>query len=348
MGSLLSYSGITAKVRAMSARLFSKENYKELSSLSTVADALAYLKGHGAYSRLFSNMEESLCHRGDIEKSLHLSKYRDFTKLYRFAGPRQRSFLKLYFYHYEIILLEYCLRTVFDHRKFELDLSSFKPFLEHHSKLDLDLLASSQTINELVENLKGTEFYDVLKNFGELSDPVLKDYEYALDLYYFRTIWNKKEKELTKEDSEFIERTYGSRMDLLNIQWIYRSKKYYRLEPDQVYAQLIPISYKLKKGQIRQLIEAPGLPEMQSVLNQTYYSRTYRKMSLSLEHLEEFTYRYLYDLHKKDSVRNPYSIAVLNTYLYQREEEVRKIITVIEGIRYGLTSKEILNYLMIE
>lgn len=348
MGSLLSYSGITAKVRAMSGRLFSEDNYKELSVLTTVPEAVAYLKEHSAYSSLFSNMDESFFHRGYIEKSLHLSKYRDFTKLYRFAGGKQRSFLKLYFYQYEIILLEYCLRTVFDHRKFELDLSSFKPFLEHHSKLDLDLLASSQTINELVENLKETEFYDVLNNFGDLEEPTLMDYEYALDLYHFRTLWKKKEKELSKEDGTFITRTYGSQFDLLNIQWIYRSKKYYRLEPEQIYPLLIPMNYKLKKEQLRQLIEAPGLPEMQAVLNNTYYNRTYRKMNLNLEHLEDFTYSYLYDLHKKDSTRNPYSMAVLNTYLYQREEEVRKIITVIEGIRYGLTSNEILEYLMIE
>ena len=43
--------------------------------------------------------------------------------------------------------------------------------------------------------------------------------------------------------------------------------------------------------------------------------------------------------------KNPYSAAIINSYFYFKEEEIRKLITVIEGIRYKLGGKEILSCL---
>ena len=40
--------------------------------------------------------------------------------------------------------------------------------------------------------------------------------------------------------------------------------------------------------------------------------------------------------------RHPYSIAILDSYLFLKKREKRRIITILEGIRYGLSSGEIL------
>ncbi len=42
-------------------------------------------------------------------------------------------------------------------------------------------------------------------------------------------------------------------------------------------------------------------------------------------------------------IRTP--AAALNTYFYFKEEEIRKIITTVEGIRYSLSTPEILSCL---
>lgn len=36
------------------------------------------------------------------------------------------------------------------------------------------------------------------------------------------------------------------------------------------------------------------------------------------------------------SRREPYSIAILNSYLYFKEREIERIITTLESIRYGV------------
>ena len=60
---------------------------------------------------------------------------------------------------------------------------------------------------------------------------------------------------------------------------------------------------------------------------------------------------YLYEkvlnrIHRLTSRRQPYSIAALNSYLYFKELEIQKIITVIEGIRYGLDADTICSYVI--
>ena len=41
-------------------------------------------------------------------------------------------------------------------------------------------------------------------------------------------------------------------------------------------------------------------------------------------------------IYLKTSRKDPYSIAILNSYLYFKEREIERIITTIEKIRYGL------------
>ena len=40
---------------------------------------------------------------------------------------------------------------------------------------------------------------------------------------------------LKKEDLELYERDCGSQIDLLNMQWILRAKKYYNMKPADIY-----------------------------------------------------------------------------------------------------------------
>lgn len=349
MSSLLAYSGITTKTRAMAGKLLSDDDFRELAELSSVAEAVAYLKNKKEYQELFKNIEETALHRGDIEKLLQISKYQDFTKLYQFANGKQRNFLDLYFLQYEIILLKYCLRIVFDHRSFDLDLSAFKAFFEKHSNLSLERLTAAQTLEELVAELKGTELYGVLSRIGNIEKPTLFDYENTLDLYHFRRLWRMKGKYLGKDDVAFVTKTFGSKFDLLNIQWIYRSIKFYKLPAEHIYALLIPIQYRLKQDEVRAMTEAQSDDEFQNILKGTYYAKTFSRIHhLELQNLEAFYYSYLSMLHRREGRQNPYSIAVLDSFLYQKDEEIRKIITVVEGIRYGLNPQDILKYILIE
>ena len=61
--------------------------------------------------------------------------------------------------------------------------------------------------------------------------------------------------------------------------------------------------------------------------------------------LEQMYRDCLRKLYLTDKRNDPYSIAIVNTYLFLKEEEIYKLTTALECIRYGLTKGETLGYL---
>ena len=112
MGTLLSYSGLSTKIRAMQSKLMTEKQY--------------------GFKELWTDLDENSLHRGDIEKLLTHTIHQNFAKIYKFANPSQRTFMALYFKRYEIAVMKECLRRVFDKTREGLDLSLFKDFFDRH------------------------------------------------------------------------------------------------------------------------------------------------------------------------------------------------------------------------
>ena len=343
MGTLLSYSGLSTKIRAMQSKLMSEKQYQEIAQLDSVIQIVAYLKKQPGFSDLWADLDENSLHRGDVEKLLTHTIHQNFAKLYRFANPEQRRFMALYFKRYEISVLKDCLRKVFDEGRAQLDLSLFQDFFDRHSKMDLEKLTSSSTAEELVNNLQGSEYYHPLKKLGTDYQPRIFDYGMALDQYYFANIWSVKEKLFKRRDLEEITKAYGNKFDMLNLQWIFRSKKYYHMGPADIYALLIPVHYRLSKNDIASLVEAPDEAEFRKILDTTYYKKRFPE--LSPENLEELYTLNLKTILETEARKYPHSVIMIYSYLYHKEHEVDRLTTAVECVRYGLSTAEILDYI---
>ena len=255
----------------------------------------------------------------------------------------QKKFLELYLKRYEMNLINYCLRIVFNHYQKPFDLDHKKIFFDKYSDLSIDKLITSGNIGELVENLKGTEYYAPLKRLENVENPTLFDYDLALNLYYFTTMWKKRKKILKHKELEIFTRDAGAKIDLLNLQWIYRAKKYYNMLPPDISTLLIPIHYRIHVDQLKDLVEAPSVDEFLKLVTRTPYLRhTDTQTPASIETIYEDC---LYRLYLADRRSNPYSIATVNTYLFLKEEELDKLTTVLECVRYGLPARETLTYI---
>ena len=167
MGNLLAYSGIVTKIRAMQSKLLKPEQFVEVANLGNVPEIVDYLKKNTAYAEVLDTLDESQIHRGNIEKILVQSLYHDYTKIYRFCGQKQRRFLKLHMKSYEIDLINYCLRIVINHYKQPFDLNYKRAFFDRYSQISIEKLITSRTTDELVENLKDTEYYVPLRKLKD-------------------------------------------------------------------------------------------------------------------------------------------------------------------------------------
>ena len=343
MGGVLSYSGLSTKIRAMQSRLTTMDQFEEILQLADVQQVAAYLKRMPEYSSKWNSLDETTLHRGQIEKLLKKSIFQNFSRLYHFANPEQRKFLDLYSSRYEIRVLKEVMTNIFDHRTTDpVDVSPYRDFFRHHSKIDVDRLTTCTTMEELINSLKGNEFYHPLCKIQEHENALLFDYGMALDLYYFTQIWNLKKKLFSGKDLEEITRTYGEKFDMLNLQFILRSKRYYKMEPAAIYAQLIPVNYKLKKEEITAMVEATSREEGEQIFNRTWYGRKYQQMNLIS--MEELYNNMLRTVLEKEARKDPYSVAVLYSYLYHKEHEVNRLTIALECVRYQVDPDEAMRY----
>ncbi len=343
MGNVMSYSGIVTKIRAMQAKLLTEKDFENIANLKSVPEAIDYLKEKPAYADYVNRMDVSLYHRGNVEKVLYQSLFDDYTRIFRFAGMEQKKFLKIYWKRYEIDLINYCLRIIFNHYDKPFDLEYKKEFFDKYSQISIDKLITSRNIVELVDNLRGTEYYAPLQKLRDAEDANLFDYDLALDLYYFSSMWKKNKRLLKGKELELYTRDCGTKIDLLNIQWIYRAKKYYHMLPPDIYSLTIPIHYRISVEEFKMLVEAPTLEEFERQLGTTYYAK--KLVGFEGKKLEHIYKECLKRLYLSDRRKNPYSIATVNTYLFLKEEEIYKLTTALECIRYGLSSRETLGYL---
>lgn len=343
MGNVMSYSGIVTKIKAMQAKLLTEDEFETIAGMHNVVEVIEFLKEKPSYGKFLTDLDESLYHRRHIEKVLVESLYDDYTRVFKFAGTIQKKFMKFYVKRYEVDLLNYCLRLVFNHYDWSFDLDEKRAFFEQYSQLSIDRIVTSKNIDDLIDNLKDTEYYHSLNQVRESGTENLLDYELTLDLYSFTSIWRLRRQALKKKELEFFTKDMGTAIDLMNLQWIYRAKKYYNMLAPDIYSLTIPVHYRLKLEQFKALVEAPTLEEFSNKLATTYYAQKYHLDGRKT--LEQLYKECMMKLYIADRRSNPYSVATINTYFFLKEQEIYKLTTALECIRYGLTSRETLGYI---
>lgn len=343
MGNVMTYSGITVKIRAMQAKLLKDGDYEQIASMRSVPEVTEFLKEKPAYEKYLEEMDSTLYHRGNVEKILYQSLFDDYSRIFRFGGPQQKQFLKTYWKRYEVDVINYCLRIVFNHYQIPFDLDYKKEYFDRYSQISIDALVTSKNVEQLVDNLAETEYYEPLKKIREMETATLFDYDMALELYYFTTLWKRQKRLLKGKELKLYARDCGTKIDLLNLQWVYRAKKYYHMLPPDIYSLTIPIHYRLSVKEYKTLVETPSLEEFLRQAENTWYARKYDfGDGRTMEQIYKDCLRHLY---LADRRQNPYSVASIYTYLYLKEEEIDKLTTALECIRYGLPRSETLAYM---
>ena len=94
MGTVLSYSGLSTKIRAMQSRLVTDEQLEEIVQLPNVPQVTAYLKRTPEYQNIWSGLDENDLHRGQIEKLLKKSIFRNFSRLYHYDQQNRPYYLQ--------------------------------------------------------------------------------------------------------------------------------------------------------------------------------------------------------------------------------------------------------------
>lgn len=340
MTKLLKYSAISTKIKSMESQLMNAEDIVKICSLHSTAEFVSYIKNIYDYKEIFTHIDESSLHRGTIESMLTYSKYMDFLKIYKFVDLKTRSFLDIFFLRFEIDAIKECLRCAIDPDLFEFDAKVFQDFFINHTSINPQQLLDAPTMPEFIQCLSGTIYYDILINIPADNDHLF-EMESALDLFFYKTYWKYQKKYLNGSEQKTIRGMIGAEIDLMNICWIYRMKHFFQMPSSVIYSHIIPICTHLSKSQLQHLVEASSPAELDDILSKTTYGKY---LPVFTDHLDNAAEIILSKIHGSQLRKNPYSIACILKFLYQKSVEIHTLTTALECIRYQLPPNEILEY----
>lgn len=339
--SVMKYSAVITKIKGMYSKLLSTENYTELMNKKNVNGIVSWLKLSAGYGHTLEKVNEYTIHRGEFERLFVRALLDDCKRIYRLLGNNEKLLLKALMTRFEYDSLKTIIRSFQTHTSppniFYEDLRVNN--IGFGTGIDLWKCAEAKSLHELAEILKETKYYTIFKPF------VVGDREYtdiniemSLDNDYLLGTMDALSKLLSGDQKKGAEDFWGQEIDIMNILWIYRCKKYYNNTKEEILVHIVPYRYKISKEFISNLASS-DIKEFKSIMLQTKYGKIFDNDD---DRIWEQNLRiFLYKLYKHHLRSDTYNFASIMAYVYLKEVDIKNIITITEGVRYNLEPLEI-------
>lgn len=330
------YSAVAAKLRSMYSRILTDKDYDELLSKNSVNDVCAYLKGTAGYGETLRDVNERDIHRGQMELLLENELVEEYIRVYRFVDHDKRKMLEFWFMRYETGFLKREIRYIYTHEERsndEINEEKFNTFFKTHTKINQDIMRNAKSISDCIEACKDTPYADLLRRAEDMD---FFSIGMILDSYCYTSMWRALNKMLSKEQAELFKKLTGTQIDMLNLIWIYRGKKYFEFSPEIIFTYLLPVRYRISEDALKQLVTAEDIEKFVELVGML---TPYAPLFENEVRFPEENYRCFYNrLSKNIFVNHSQSMAAIYAYLSLKEAEFNNITAVIEGIRYGLNT----------
>ena len=345
MLSNLSSNAILSKARALYGKCLTKNNYKDLLSCQTVNEVAAYLKSRTVYEKFLSGINESQVHRGQLEAKLKQRLFEDYALLCRYEISVGEHFSQYLILRSEIEQILHSILLI-NAGSPEEYIFSLPMYLVKHSNINLTALSHVKNFDELLKILEHTRYYKVLEQFKPISDEPINytGIENSLYTYLYGTVFEAIRKYTRGGTSKQLQEIFNTYIDLINFARIVRLKLFYNSSADFIRSCLLPFG-NMSKRTLSELIDSNSADEMNSIFKKTIIGKRY--LTEHYAYPDEISNHAKYRVCKHFIHFSTHPSVVMFSYTFIMETELRDIITIIEGKRYGLPSEEIKKLLII-
>ena len=336
---LRNYNATVAKVMAIYGKRLKAQDYNEMMNKQSVADVAEYLKKNTYYSELLSSIDTHTIHRGMLENLLRRSVFETYIKITGFENISKQEF-----YNYKIIQTEIneilrCIRFI--NAKSDKLITDVPIYINNMTSFDLIELAKITDFGNLLEFLRKTPYYDVLKNITTDSEgrADVAKCENLLRTYYTERL--KKSFHFKKSDVKQLTFLLETDIDLINVINSYRLTAYFDESVDEIKKNMLPFYGRLSDEKQREIYSAPNSEEFIKRFSKTYYGKQMVEHGYDLNDLEQSTQKLRHKYTKMTLKRSTAAPLSVYAFMFLLEIEVQNIIRIIEGIRYGMDVNKI-------
>lgn len=336
---------IITKTKAMFGKRLSVKDYKELIRKKSVTEIATYLKSNTSYKSTLVNIDELNIHRGQLEQVLRKELFNKYISICKYTSKSKESFYSYIIIKSEIQEILRCIMLLNSNsmHEFILDLPSF---LIQHSSIDLISLAKVRTFKDLQNILTKSNYKKIIDECSTTTNNMINYTlcEVKLRQYQYNKILEIVNKEFRGSQKIMLINALSYEVDLLNLSFIIRLKKYFNLDIVKIKENLLPFHNKLTKKKQDLIIESKDKLELLSNIN-----KTFRQLILTeseLDYIEHYTHKLKYKYNKKLLYFTKYPSITFYSFFCMSEQEIENIIKIIESIRYNV-SPELIEPLVI-
>ena len=326
------YPNINAKLKGMYSKRITKTDLEDLVKQNSLKNAVLLLK---TKSEIFKNSDENI-DRLEIESLLEKDQINNILKIEKLLDHKDLETFKMFLSKYEIKCVKSMFRKLFsDDKTNDIIVQNVKNWTQNVFE-DIKGIETVENFYEFFEAIKRMKYNKILKKYQKQEDINVFEVENEMDKLYFETLYDTIKKEAN------LKKIIGSEIDLLNVLWIFRIKKYYNFENEKINQILIKRYYKLKPNTMKKIEQTNTFEEIKEIMKDTVYKDVF----FDENNLEENIDKYLYEINKKIFRNDMTSIAYVLAYVNMIDYENNDIINTIEGIRYNMDKTEILKRLV--
>lgn len=328
----IKYPNLNAKLKGMYEKRISKSDLEDLVKQNNLKNAILLLKSK--YD-IFKNSDENI-DRLEIESLLEKDQINNILKIKKLLNKKDTEIFEMFLLQYEIKCVKSIFRKLFSNDKTDDIVIQKVKMWTVTLFSDIKGIETVQNFYEFFEAVKRMKYNKILKKYQEQDNINVFEVENEIDKLYFETLYDMIKNEVNSK------KIIGSEIDLLNVLWIFRIKKYYNFENEKINQILIKRYYKLKPNTMKKIEQTNTFEEIKEIMKDTVYKDVF----FDENNLEENIDKYLYEINKKIFRNDMTSIAYVLAYVNMIDYENKDIINTIEGIRYNMDKTEILKRLV--
>ncbi len=332
-------NALYAKCRAMFGKRLTQHDIDTLLNSRSLSEIAIYLKANTRYASALANVDERITHRGQLETELNKMLFEQFEALCRYelsVGEPLADFVlnRMELRQYLTFLQQLASGHPQDY------LFTLPYFFKKHAGANLMELSEVRSFSEFLEHIKKSIFYDRLKSLDcNFEYAVVENLMYSA--LYDTAIDACRKYYSGSAQSELLD-LLGTEIELHNVMAAYRLKRFYNASPQTVAGMIYPYQCRISRRVMNDIINAETADEVLNILlTRTAYRREVNIEQISKHHIDNVfrELRYKRAHHYIHFSTNP--SVVLLSYMTLTETELNEIITIIEGVRYGLTPERI-------
>lgn len=328
---IMKYGNSKAKLSGMYAKRLKYNDLQELLHQNNLKSAIIILKT----KILELNELDESARRIQIETVLDKILIADIIKIKRLLDKNDKEIFNWFIEKYKIRCIKSVFRKLYSKTVVHYNPESIKIWTESIFK-DIDGIQNVEDIAGFLHFINKTNYKKVFENFSNKEDQIKETNIFEIENDMDKIYLNKLIA-ITKDKNERLEKMIINKIDLMNLLWLYRMKKYYNFSEDKIKDIFIKQEKSNSKLEIKQFLSLENDTEILETFKKKAYIKKY-ETSLSFE---QNINRYLYKEYYKIFKSQMFDISNICAYINLIEMENADIVHIIEGIRYNLNKEEI-------